>query len=125
MSESMRRVNEAWYILSSSSRRAAYDLAHPLAGTPSSGHWAGSRAEIRPMAPNSTRSWASWRTTAEETRAAPRTRRQPGESVVTTRRPPPMAPQERTFRDSGWAAVLVGLVFLLLLVAAVVAGRLT
>jgi hypothetical protein len=36
-----------------------------------------------------------------------------------------MAPQERTFRDSGWAAVLVGLLFLLLLVAAVVAGRMT
>jgi curved DNA-binding protein CbpA len=122
----MRRVNEAWYILSSSVRRAAYDRAHPGAGTPTSGHWAASRPEIRPQAPNTTRSWASWRTTAEETRAAPRTRRQPGEiPVVTTRRPPPMAPQERTFRDSGWAAVLVGLLFLLLLVAAVVAGRMT
>lgn len=78
------------------------------------------------MAPNTTRSWATWRTTAEETRAAPRTRRQPGEiPVVTTRRPPPMAPQQRTFRDSGWAAVLAALVILLLLVAAMVAGRLS
>ncbi|HET7520730.1 MAG TPA: J domain-containing protein [Candidatus Limnocylindria bacterium] len=125
VSESMRRVNEAWYILSSAPRRAAYDSAHPRAGTPSSGHWAASRPEIRPMSPNTTRSWASWRTTAEETRAAPRTRRQPGEiPVVTTRRPPPIAPQERTFRDSGWAAVLAAVVVLLLLVAAVVAGKL-
>ncbi|HYN64536.1 MAG TPA: DnaJ domain-containing protein, partial [Candidatus Limnocylindrales bacterium] len=121
VSESMRRVNEAWHILSSGLRRADYDRAHPRAGTPSSGHWAPSRPEIRPMQPTTTRSWASWRTTAEETRAAPRTRRQPGEiPVVTTRRPPPISPPERTFRDSGWAAVLVALVFLLLLVAAVV-----
>ena len=126
VSESMRRVNEAWYILSSSVRRAAYDYAHPRAGTPSAGHWAASRPEIRPMTPNTTRSWASWRTTAEETRAAPRTRRQPGEiPVVSTRRPPPIAPQQRTFRDSGWAAVLVGVVVILLLVAAVVAGKLS
>ena len=126
VSESMRRVNEAWYILSSSVRRAAYDYAHPRAGTPSAGHWAASRPEIRPMTADTTRSWASWRTTAEETRAAPRTRRQPGEiPVVSTRRPPPIAPQQRTFRDSGWAAVLVGVVVILLLVAAVVAGKLS
>jgi hypothetical protein len=126
MSESMRRVNEAWYILSSATRRSAYDRAHPHAGTPSSGHWAASRTEIRPMSPNTTRSWASWRTTAEETRAAPRTRRQPGEiPVVTTRRPPPMAPQERTFRDSGWAALLAALIVILLLGAAIIAGRLS
>jgi hypothetical protein len=44
---------------------------------------------------------------------------------VTTRRPPPIAPAERTFRDSGWAALLAGLVLLALLVATVVAGRLS
>ena len=77
------------------------------------------------MPPTTERSWASWRTTAEETRAAPRTRRQPGEvPVVNTRRPPPITPPERTFRDSGWAALLAALLFLLLLLAAVVAGRL-
>jgi curved DNA-binding protein CbpA len=126
VSEAMRRINEAWHLLSSASRRADYDRAHPSAGTSSSGHWGTSRPEIRPMQPNNTRTWASWRTTAEETRAAPRTRRQPGEiPVVTTRRPPPIAPQERTFRDSGWAALLVALALLALLVAAVVAGRLS
>jgi curved DNA-binding protein CbpA len=126
VSEAMRRVNEAWHLLSSVHRRAEYDRAHPRAGTPSSGHWASTRPEVRPMQPSTTRNWASWRTTAEETRAAPPTRRRPGEiPVVSTRRPPPMAPAARTFRDSGWAALLAGLLFLLLLVAAVVAGRLT
>ena len=59
-------------------------------------------------------------------RAVPRTRRAAGETpVVTTRRPPPIAPAERTFRDSGWAALLAGIVMLLVLIAAIVAGRLT
>ncbi|HEY7847898.1 MAG TPA: J domain-containing protein [Candidatus Limnocylindria bacterium] len=126
VSESMRRVNEAWFILSSAVRRAEYDRAHPSAGTPHSGHWAASRPEFRPRQPTTTRTWATWRTSADEVRAAPRTRRVAEEGpVVTTRRPPPMAPAERTFRDSGWAAVLAGVVMLLLLIAAIVAGRLT
>lgn len=126
VSESMRRVNEAWFILSSAVRRAEYDRAHPSAGTPLSGHWAASRPEIRPRQPTTTRTWATWRTTADEVRAAPRTRRAAdGAPVVTTRRPPPLAPAERGFRDSGWAAVLAGIVMLLVLIAAIVAGRLT
>jgi hypothetical protein len=126
VSESMRRVNEAWFILSSAVRRAEYDRAHPSAGTPQAGHWAASRSEIRPRQPTTTRTWATWRTTADEVRAAPRTRRAAsGEPVVTTRRPPPMAPAQRAFRDSGWAAVLAGIVMLLVLIAAIVAGRLT
>src|SRR6187402_2413645 len=95
VSESMRRVNEAWFILSSAVRRAEYDRAHPSAGTPLSGHWAASRPEIRPRQPTTTRTWATWRTTADEVRAAPRTRRAAdGAPVVTTRRPPPLAPTE-------------------------------
>jgi hypothetical protein len=35
-----------------------------------------------------------------------------------------MQPTASTFRDSGWAALLVAIAFLLLLIAAVVAGRL-
>jgi curved DNA-binding protein CbpA len=126
VSEPMRRINEAWRILSSATRRAEYDLAHPGAGTPASGHWAASRRPIHPAQPTSTRTWATWRTNADETRAAPRTRRQPGEVPVgPTRRPRPMQPPARGFRDSGWAALLVAVAFLVLLVAAVVAGRLT
>ncbi len=123
-SEPMRRINEAYRLLSSAPRRSAYDRAHPSAGTPSSGHWAASRREIRPAQPTTTRTWAAWRTTAEETRSAPRTRRGPGEvQIPVTRRPARMAPAERSFRESGWAALLAGLAFLALVIAAIVAGR--
>ncbi|MGH2429498.1 MAG: hypothetical protein ACRDGV_11560, partial [Candidatus Limnocylindria bacterium] len=60
-----------------------------------------------------------------ETRAAARTLRQPGEiPVPRTRRPTRPEQQPRGFRDSGWAAVTVALVILLLLAGAIVAGRL-
>lgn len=125
----MRRVNEAWQILSDRARRAAYDQDHPSAGTPvaapSGGHWAANRRPVRTMPPSTTRTWASWRATAAETRAAPRTMRAPGEvHVPPTRRPPRPEPATRSFRDSGWAAILVGLVLIALLLTAIVAGRL-
>jgi curved DNA-binding protein CbpA len=121
----MQLVNDAWAILSSTARRAEYDSAHPTAGTPGSGHWAASRRPIRPAQPTTTRTWAAWRATAAETRAAPRTARQPGEMPLPpTRRPQPLEVGPRTFRDSGWAALIVAVVFLTLLVAAVVAGKL-
>jgi hypothetical protein len=41
-----------------------------------------------------------------------------------TRRPQPLEIAPRTFRDSGWAALIVAVVFLTLLAAAVVAGKL-
>ena len=122
--ERMRRINEAWATLSSPLRRAEYDRANPAAGTPSGGHWGASRAPIQPVPPSSTRTWATWRATADETRAAPRTARQPGEVVIPrTRRPPrPEAPPQ-TFRDSGWAAVLAAVIILLLLSSAIALGR--
>jgi curved DNA-binding protein CbpA len=121
----MQLVNDAWATLSSATRRADYDTSHPTAGTPSSGHWAASRRPIRPAQPTTTRTWATWRATAAETRAAPRTARQPGEvPLPPTRRPQPLEAGPRTFRDSGWAALLVAVVFLTLLAAAVVAGKL-
>jgi curved DNA-binding protein CbpA len=121
----MQRVNEAWALLSSATRRAEYDSAHPAAGTPASGHWAASRRPIRPAQPTTTRTWASWRATAAETREAPRTVRQPGEvPIPPTRRPQPLEQSAPTFRDSGWAALIVAVVFLALLAVAVVAGKL-
>ncbi|MEX1157202.1 MAG: J domain-containing protein [Chloroflexota bacterium] len=121
----MRRLNEAWEILSSPERRAAYDAGRPARLLPTNGHWGASRDPIRPAQPTTTRTWASWRATADETRAAPRTARQPGEvPVPPTRRPPPIRPGARTFRDSGWAALLVAGVFLAMLVVAVVVGKL-
>jgi curved DNA-binding protein CbpA len=124
--ERMRRINEAWSILSNAAQRADYDRAHPVSGVPApGGHWVASRSPIRPANPASTRTWATWRATAAETRAAPRTHRQPGEPpAIRTRRPPRAEPSEPVFRDSGWAALLVAAVLLVLLAAAVVAGRL-
>jgi hypothetical protein len=121
----MRRINEAWALLSNPVRRAAYDREHPLAGVPVSGHWAASRAPIQPASPSSTRTWATWRATAAQTRAAPRTVRQPGEVVVPrTRRPPRPEPVRQGFRDSGWAAVLAGALIVTLLLGAIAVGRL-
>jgi hypothetical protein len=44
--------------------------------------------------------------------------------VPPTRRPAPIAPQQQTFWDTGWAALLVAGLILVLLAAAVVAGKL-
>ena len=125
VTERMRAVNEAWEILSSADRRKTYDVSHPAAASPGNGHWAASRTPIRPAQPTSTRTWATWRATAAETRAVPRTRRSPGEvPIPPTRRPGPMAPEPRTFRDSGWAALALAVVFVLFLTVAVVVGKL-
>jgi hypothetical protein len=120
----MQRVNEAWHILSSPTRRASYDLDHP-AGTAPGGHWAAPRRRAtHPAPPPTTRTWATWRATAEETRAAPRTRR-PGVEAHPSPAPiRPVRPQgQRLFRDTGWAALLAAVVILMLLAAAVVAGK--
>jgi curved DNA-binding protein CbpA len=120
--ERMRRINEAWAILSDPFRRGEYDRA---TGGPARGHWAASRTPIRPVAPTSTRTWATWRATAADTRAAPRTERQPGEvPTPRTRRPPRPAPEPETFRDSGWAALVAGALILMLLLGAIIVGRL-
>lgn len=123
--ERMRRINEAWSILSSPAQRADYDRAHPQYGLlVPGGHWTGARAAVRTSAPSSTRTWATWRATAAETRAAPRTQRQPGEvPTIRTRRPPRPEPVEPMFRDSGWAAVIAAAAILLLLAGAIAAGR--
>jgi len=124
--ERMRRINEAWAILSNPARRREYDRAFPAAGTPTAGHWAASRSPISPSAPSSTRTWASWRATADATRAAPRTVRQPGEvPIPRTRRPRRQEAAPSTFRDSGWAALIAAAIIVLLLLGAVAVGRLS
>src|SRR5688500_20302968 len=47
----MRRINEAWAILSNPTRRGDYDRGHPSAGTALSGPRAASRAPRSPVAP--------------------------------------------------------------------------
>jgi DnaJ domain len=124
VNERMRRINAAWRLLSNPLQREAWDRAHPTdpAGV---GHWVATRRSIQPVQPTTTRTWASWRATAADTIAAPRTRRAPGEiPVPPTRRPVPITPTERTFRDTGWAAILVAAFILLLLMAAIAAGKL-
>jgi len=122
--ERMQRINDAWRILSIPARREAWDREHPAGGIPMS-HWGPTRHPIRPAAPSTTRTWASWRMTAAETIAAPRVRRAPGELPISpTRRPPRIAAQQQTFWDTGWAALLVAALILMLLAAAVVAGKL-
>ena len=122
--ERMRRIIEAWQLLSNPLRRADYDRDHPDAGTLASGHWAATRRPIRAAPPTSTRTWASWRATAADTQAAPRTVRQPGEvPIPRTRRPPRPAAVETGFLDSPWAAIIVGAILLALLIAAAWAGN--
>ena len=48
----------------------------------------------------------------------------PGWSCRVDGRPEPIEPVERTFLESGWAALLVAIGFLVLLALAVVVGRL-
>jgi curved DNA-binding protein CbpA len=120
--ERMRRINEAWAVLSDPARRAEYDHE---AGIVVQGHWSASRSPITPSAPTSTRTWATWRATAADTRQAPPTERQPGEMPTPrTRRPPRPTPEQETFRDSGWAALVAGMLILALLIGAIIVGRL-
>lgn len=124
-SDRMREINEAWALLSDAAARAEYDRRHPASASGTGGHWAPTRPSIRPASPTSTRSWASWRASADETRTAPRTVRQPGEvPIPRTRRPPRPRPTQPTFRDSAWAAIIVAVVAILLLLGAVAVGRL-
>jgi curved DNA-binding protein CbpA len=121
----MRRINAAYRLLSSPEHRAEYDRLHPAAGTAAAGHWASNRRPIRPAQPTSTRTWATWRTSADETRATPATRRDPNEvRVHVARRPPRREPAKPAFRDTGWAALLAGAVFLAILLTAIAIGRL-
>ena len=126
VTERMRRINAAWRLLSNPSQRATWDRDHPLGAGSSATHWGPTRQPIHPAQPSTTKTWASWRATAAETAAAPRVRRAPGEiPVPPTRRPTPIIPQDRTFRDTGWAAILVAALIILLLAAAIALGRLT
>jgi curved DNA-binding protein CbpA len=52
-SEQMRRVNEAWEILSSPGRRAAYDAVSRRPTSPHVGYWSASPRRSEPVTPRS------------------------------------------------------------------------
>jgi curved DNA-binding protein CbpA len=117
----MRRINQAWQILSNADRRADYDRRHPWNGSRHGGHWA-SQARGRPAA-TSTRTWASGSTAASWSRTVPRPTYAPGgRGIPRTRRPARPEPEDADFRDSGWAALLAIGVLLLVFFLAGVAG---
>lgn len=82
--ERMRRINEAWRILSDPARRARYDADRAAAHWPGPGYRAGSGAD--PWAAASRDSWArstSWTTWPDSRRTSgPRTRRPPRQDAV-------------------------------------------
>lgn len=112
--ERMRQINAAWQILSNPVRRAGYDHAHRRSGRGQAGHRAASRTGVRPSAPSSAGQWASWpaaanaATTNSHATAAPRVRVVPGPSQRRTER------EDADIRDSGWVAVPVGMLMVLI-----------
>jgi curved DNA-binding protein CbpA len=88
--ERMRRINEAWRILSSQARRARYDAERGVGARPGLVHWA--RTD--------TATWTSWPSSRA---ATPRSRRPP--------RPDPVEP---SFGDRPEVVVTVGAVLALM-----------
>jgi curved DNA-binding protein CbpA len=115
----MREINEAWEILSSADRRAAWDLEHPWSGTTANGtHWGGGRQPIEASPAVRAQVSTPWRTAAND----PRSARRPALKVKP--RPPKEEPAPKTFLETSWAALIAGVVGLAILAAAIVAGRL-
>jgi hypothetical protein len=115
----MREINEAWTLLSSPERRAAWDMEHPWSGTSAAGsHWGGGRQTI--TAGSTVRAQVStpWRTAANDPRSARRGRIRVGP------RPPRVEAAPKTFMEGPWAAIAAGGVALVILTAAIIAGRL-
>jgi len=115
----MREINEAWEVLSSSERRAAWDLEHPWSGTPAGGsHWSAGRPPVEASAAVQAQVSTRWRTAAGDPRSARRG------TLRVRPRPPREEATPRGFLETPWAAVIVGGVMLVILTAAIVAGRL-
>ena len=115
----MREINEAWEVLSSPARRAAWDLEHPWSGTVAGGsHWSGGRHPVSVRAAVRAQVSTRWRTASGDPRSARR-----GTLRVRPRPPREDAPP-KGFLEGPWAAVIAGVVGLAILTAAIVAGRL-
>ena len=115
----MREINEAWEVLSSPERRAAWNLEHPGHGTPAGGsHWGGYRQPVTTAASPRAQVSTKWRTAAGDPRSARRSK------VRIQPRPPKEAAGPKGFLETPWAAVIVGGLGLVILTLAIVAGRL-
>ena len=115
----MREINEAWEVLSSAERRAAWDLEHPWSGTPAGGsHWSGGRQPVSVSAAVQAQVSTRWRTAAGDPRSARKGTLRVGP------RPPRETPPPKGFLETPWAAIIAGAVGLAILTAAIVAGRL-
>ena len=115
----MREINEAWEVLSSTERRAAWDLEHPWSGTPAgSSHWSSGRTQVTASAAVQAQVSTRWRTAAGDPRSARKG------TLRVRPRPPREEATPKGFLETPWAAVIFGGVALVILTAAIVAGRL-
>lgn len=114
----MREINEAWEILSSPARRAAWDLEHPSSGTAAAAsHWSGGRSPVQTATSVHAHVSSPWRTAAGDPRSERR-----GTIRLRPRQEQIEAP--KGFLETPWAAVIAGALWLVVLAAAIVAGRL-
>lgn len=119
----MRRINEAWDVLSSPTRRADFDRRNPVAGVPrgAGAHWAASRQHVdlgRRAGAGGT--WEAGVEGPGTYRSVRRAAAHPsgmmyGQAAtgIFAARGRPQADElagSRSFRDSPWAAVVVALV---------------
>ena len=115
----MQRINEAWQLLSVPSRRAEFDRRNPTAGLPGGAaraHWSGTRSGDWQSGRSRPTSWAAWQATSSDRAAAARV--MPGATPAPSRfggRRPRDTPADavaapRSFRDSGWAAIVLAIV---------------
>jgi hypothetical protein len=127
----MQRINEAWQILSVPGRRAEWDRLHP-APTPrapadAGAHWvASTRRPVNVSAPSTTATWATWRASAAETRAAQPTPPRYGAPYVRPRvaraAAAPVA-EAPSVRDSGWAAIAIAVLLVMFVIAVAFIGN--
>lgn len=117
--ERMRRINAAWRALSDRGTRA-----QDAAPGASSAHWTSARTAARRARTSTSGSRAAWGPrTGDYDSFSPRRASSP--STIPQRSPWPRPVNADRFRDTGWAAVLVAGVMVLLLFAAAYAGTLS
>jgi DnaJ-class molecular chaperone len=119
----MRRINQAWQILSNPVQRAAYDQRDHAGAASRAGHWAAG-ANVRPA--NAARTSAAWHHSPAAWGSVPQAQvRRGGRANPGTTRPQPAHAQDSGFLASGWAALLAGGLVLLITFLAAVAGNVT